>query len=287
MELATPITVYWDLASDAPTSDYLLRIAADIAACRPLMLQLYDPSPRTGEGLHAVLEKLRGMPAAVSLTITPVSFSLLDGNAVEGLGVKEILLAVASLDELGRLTAQPSLGVSWSVTRDNWRLLPEVVSTCRAHGFNRLVLPMQRLYSGEAPFFLSRDEQGGLERDLAASGGTEGVNITIHDPFLWRPFNPGVPFPQGGCQAANTMIAISPDGGVYPCPTLPVRLGTIGAISLKEIIASSEKREFRRRLLHDPEGCRGCRELAECRGGCRGRAYVMLGTLDGMDEACR
>ena len=287
MELATPITVYWDLAPDAPASDYLLRVAADIAACRPLMLHLYDPSPRPGKALHTVLEQLKGMPVAVSLTMTPGSFSLLDGNAPEGLGVKEILLAVASLDELRSLTGQPSLGVSWSVTRENWRMLPEVVSTCRARGFHRLVLPMQRLYSGETPFFLSRDEQEELERELSVAGGTEGINITIHDPFLWRSFNPGVPFPQGGCQAANTMIAISPDGGVYPCPSLPVRLGEIGAMSLKEIIASPEKKEFRRRLLLDPEECRNCRELAECRGGCRGRAYVMHGTLDARDEACR
>ncbi|GFE56422.1 GeoRSP system SPASM domain protein [Geobacter sp. AOG1] len=287
MELATPITIYWDLAPDAPRSDYLLRIAADIAACRPLMLQLYDPSPRPGEALHAVLEQFRGMPVAVSLTMTPDSFSHLGGSAVGELGVKEVLLAIDTPDVLGNLAGRVSLGVSWSVTRDNWRLLPGTVATCRARGFHRLVLPMQRLYNGEAPFLLSRDEQGELERELAASGGTEGINLTIHDPFLWRSFNPGVPFPQGGCQAANTMIAISPDGGVYPCPSLPVRLGKIGARSLKEIIASSEKREFRRRLLLDPEGCRDCRELAECRGGCRGRAYVMHGTLDGIDEACR
>ncbi|HEX5772863.1 MAG TPA: GeoRSP system SPASM domain protein [Geomobilimonas sp.] len=287
MELATPITVYWDLTPDAPASDYLVRIAADIATCRPLMLQLYDPSPRPGKALHTVLEQLKGMPVAVSLTMTSGAFSLLDGNADEGLGVKEILLAVDSLDELVSLTGRSSLGVSWTVTRDTWRALPDVVATCRARGFRRLVLPMQRLYSGEAPFFLSRDEQEELERELSAVGGTEGINFTIHDPFLWRPFNPGVPFPQGGCQAANTMIAISPDGGVYPCPSLPVRLGEIGAMSLREIIASPEKKEFRRRLLLDPEECRHCRELAECRGGCRGRAYVMHGTLDGMDEACR
>lgn len=287
MELATPITVYWDLAPGAPASDYLVRIAADIAASRPLMLQLYDPSPRPGKALHVVLEQLKGKSVAVSLTMTTGSFSLLDGSAVEELGVKEILLAADSLHELESLAGRPSLGISWSVTRDAWRVLPDVVATCRARGFRRLVLPMQRLYNGEAPFFLSRDEQDELERALAAVGGTEGINVTIHDPFLWRPFNPGVSFPQGGCQAANTMIAISPDGGVYPCPSLPVRLGEIGATSLKEIVASTGKKEFRRRLLLDPEGCRDCRELAECRGGCRGRGYVMHGTLDGMDEACR
>ena len=83
------------------------------------------------------------------------------------------------------------------------------------------------------------------KRSLEEIGGVVGLRLTIHDPFLWRAFNPGIPFPQGGCQAANTMIAISPDRGVYPCPTLPVRLGELDSLSLKQIIASPAKKEFR------------------------------------------
>jgi GeoRSP system SPASM domain protein len=146
---------------------------------------------------------------------------------------------------------------------------------------------MQRLCCGEIPFFLNRREQRELAAFLVAAGGVEGLNLTIHDPFLWRAFYPDVPFPQGGCQAANTMLAIAPDGGVYPCPALPVRLGTVGERSLKEIAASPAKKEFRRTLLEHPGACRDCGELADCRGGCRGRAYVLHGSLDGVDEACR
>jgi GeoRSP system SPASM domain protein len=147
---------------------------------------------------------------------------------------------------------------------------------------------MQRLYGNEYPFFLSRDEQSDLGDALKSVGGTEGIKLTIHDPFLWRAFNPGVPFPQGGCQAANTMISISPDGGVYPCPSLPVRIGDMGGTaSLKEIIASPAKKEFRSRLLTAPEKCSDCLELPVCRGGCRGRAFVMYGSIDEIDSACR
>ena len=145
---------------------------------------------------------------------------------------------------------------------------------------------MQRLYNGEPPFLLNREEQRQLAGALATVGGVQGLNLTIHDPFLWRAFNPHVPFPQGGCQAANTMLAIAPSGDVYPCPTLPVRLGHIGESALREIVASSEKREFRRLLLENPDGCRCCQKLAECRGGCRGRSYAVHGSLDGADPAC-
>ncbi len=308
MELSAPITIYWDLPAGTADTGIQLRLCDEIMACRPLMLQLREPGPAIGEGTVAVLERLKGGMIAVSLTIAPTVLDGAPGSLLRGPGLKEILLSVESAEALsaateirqflsvpaegrgpvggGNGTKLPALGISFPVTRGNWRDLPAVVACCRAQGLPRLVLPMQRLYRGEEPFLLTRQEQQALAGSLAASGGVEGMNLTIHDPFLWRAFNPGVPFPQGGCQAANTMIAIAPDGGVYPCPTLPVLLGNTGEASLREIVASSEKREFRRRLLETPDGCRDCGELPECRGGCRGRAYVVHGSLDGADPAC-
>ncbi|HEX9078592.1 MAG TPA: SPASM domain-containing protein, partial [Desulfuromonadaceae bacterium] len=113
------------------------------------------------------------------------------------------------------------------------------------------------------------------------------MEITVHDPFLWQAFNPGVPFPQGGCQAANTMIAVAPDGRVYPCPALPVLLGRLGTSSLKEIVASPAKKEFRLGLLEYPAGCAGCPEIHICKGGCRGRAFAAHGSLNERDPGCK
>jgi GeoRSP system SPASM domain protein len=287
MELALPITVYWDLAPDTPGDESLLRLCDEILACRPLMLQLYDPSPLLSEGARSILERFRGTPVAVSLTAPYLCISSLAGRSVEELGVKELLLACDCLEALVGIEYPQEAGLSFSVTRNNWRQLPEVVAFCRERGLSRLVLPMQRLYKGEEPFLLDRGEQGLLESSLATVGGTSSLRLTIHDPFLWRAFNPGVPFPQGGCQAANTMIAISPDGGVYPCPTLPVRLGEIGSTPLKDIITSPAKKELRSRIVQNPADCGDCLEMTSCRGGCRGRSLVLHGSFDGIDDACR
>jgi GeoRSP system SPASM domain protein len=287
MELASPITIYWDVAPGDPSSDTLNKICTDVLAVRPLMVQLYDAASFLGAGIRSVLEQLRGTPVAVILTITPACLATLGELAVDTLGVKEILQIIEHPDELKFITATTSIGVSCPVTQKNWRELPAIIASCRERGFSRLVLPMQRLCTDKNPFFLSKYEQEELERALAVIGGAQDLKLTIHDPFLWRPFNPGVPFPQGGCQAANTMIAISSDGGVYPCPTLPVRLGELGAASLQDILASRCKKDFRRSLLLHPEACRDCADVAECKGGCRGRAYVMHNSLDGVDDSCR
>ncbi len=287
MELAAPITVFWDLAPAVAAGGQLDRICDEIIACRPLMLQLNDPSPQMGEGTRMILKRLANEPVSVFLTITPACLQTLGITAVSDLDVRELLLAAEQPGDVSDAPAVTGLGVSCAVTRENWRTLPDVVCVCRERGFLHLVFPMQRLYHGEVPFLLSRYEQIDLEHVMAAAGGTQGVNLTIHDPFLWRAFNPGVPFPQGGCQAGNTMIAISSEGGVYPCPTLPQMLGNLGTTSLKQIITSPSKKEFRRSLLDFPTACRQCHQLDECRGGCRGRAFVMHGSLDGIDPACQ
>jgi GeoRSP system SPASM domain protein len=287
MELASPITVYWDFVINEPDSEVLQKTCSDILAARPLMLQLFDPSPRLSAGAISALERLRGSSLAVTLTVPVDCLALLGDEAARALGVKELLITIEDSDDLKNISTQPSVGISCPVSRSNWRNLPDIVAGCREYGITRLVLPMQRLYTENIPFLLTGDEQLELEQSLAATGGTSDLKLTIHDPFLWRAFNPGVPFPQGGCQAANTMIAISTDKGVYPCPTLPVRLGDLAGESLLEILASPRKKDFRRSLLLYPEACQSCAEIHVCKGGCRGRSLVMNDSLDEIDEACR
>lgn len=294
MELATPITIYWDLPPALQDTGSLLRISEEISICRPLMLQIYCDSVQPLDALLLILKQLGSSQIAISVTIPAGAFHSLPNNFINETDARELLLYAESLTDLAetidtrnRAGSPTSLGISFSVTRSNWQQLPDLVSFCRKNGIVRLVLPMQRLYNNEVPFFITRQEQQKLTDALAETGAVEGLNLTIHDPFLWRAFNPTVPFPQAGCQAANTMLAIAPDGGVYPCPTLPVRLGSIHECSLKEIITSPLKKQFRNSLLVPPGECRDCGEIAVCRGGCRGRGLSLQGTLDGLDTACQ
>lgn len=298
MELASPITVYWDLPGGEPGYDFIEKVCGDIMACRPLMLQVGLVECHGADVARQVLDCFDGTTIAVSLT---VPFELLDLPAMAVIGeqpMKELLFRIDSLhslvglgDDLGKLVERARsgmvVGIAFEVNDRNWRELPEIARHCRDAGINRLVLPMQRLCSGEAPFYITAAEQETLAVEMAAAGGLAGLNVTIHDPFLWRAFHPETPFPQAGCQAANTMIYVASDGSVYPCPTLPLLLGNVREMSLKEIVASPEKKSLRRQLLKAPADCSQCGEVAVCRGGCRGRGLVLLGSLDGIDSACR
>jgi len=295
MELATPITIYWDIPKDSTNTEFIRRICTDISACHPLMLQLHchPDSVQPNGGVSIILEQLQKSGIAVFLSVPAKTVENASLSFLPNIAVKELLLSTEHLNDLApafstvKSISGTAVGVSFSVTRNNWKQLPELVKLCRSSGVKRLVLPMQRLYNHETPFLISGNEQQELSNLLSEAGGVKDLNLTIHDPFLWRAFNPGIPFPQAGCQAANTMIAIAPDGGVYPCPTLPVRLGIIGENSLREIILSSDKKDFRRKLLSPPAGCLDCPDVSICRGGCRGRALVLEGSLDGIDAACK
>jgi GeoRSP system SPASM domain protein len=177
-------------------------------------------------------------------------------------------------------------GISFLVDRENFRDLPEAVSICRDKEITRMVIPMQRLLKTTACFSTDTHERQKLTERISREDLQE-INLTIHDPFLWKVFYPKAEFPEGGCQAANSMIYISSEGDVYPCPLLPLKLGSLNKNKLKEMMASSQKRELRELLAVPPEGCRDCVEVKQCAGGCRGRAYVFAGSLSVPDPSCR
>jgi GeoRSP system SPASM domain protein len=82
------------------------------------------------------------------------------------------------------------------------------------------------------------------------------------------------------------MLYISPSYKVYPCPAMPIELGDLHETSLREIILSGKKKQLRNSLLSPPGECAVCDRAGNCLGGCRGRAYVMTGSLDRSDPAC-
>jgi GeoRSP system SPASM domain protein len=294
-ELSSPIRIYWDVSSsgNAVAADYR-KIAGEIAANKVLSLQVTESEPHLSQACLAVLDELKDNMVALSL-VAPLA--ALDDKTLGGLRrlpVKVLFVSTASMGELesvaeisGQAAGRPAVGISYSVTRANYHELPEVLTFCLGHKIAHLVLPMQRLMGGEDCFSFSPEERRELTSRLEETVKPAWMKIVIHDPFLWRAFYPAVEFPDGGCQAGNTMLYISPDADVYPCPSLPVKIGNLLNSSLREVVRSDRKKELRESLLISPSECRDCGDLERCKGGCRGRAYVMAHSLDSRDPACK
>ncbi len=293
-ELRTPIRIYWDLpAEESATGVDCLSIAGQIVGLKILSLDITASVSTPSSIYQAVLERLAAAPMAVSLTlplaaITPTIMGQLSSYRLKNLNIglteKSELAAVKDLNfKTGKA---PAFGVSFAVDGNNYHQLPEVYSFCAGNGLS-LILPMQRLMLGGEHFALDKVRRQELSDLLKEVVKPEKMQVVIHDPFIWRAFFPTVHFPEGSCQAANTMLSITADGDVYPCPCLPVGLGNLNGMSLAAIAHSTEKQNLRGELTRTPAGCDDCSELTSCYGGCRGRGYCATGSWDEPDPGCR
>jgi GeoRSP system SPASM domain protein len=300
VELRTPVRLSWDLFPRPGAEIPYEGIAADVAAARFLALDLSE----RGEDLspcRLILDRLGTPPLAVTLTL---SCSVLRAACCGSGGIPDFLFAppvrlllvedcspedFPFVREVRRAAGgRVPVGVSFPVRRDSWEALPDVVRFCAGEEGAHLAIPMTRVVAGEECLVLSPAEQRRLGEALVASPRPEPRRLSVHDPFLWRLLHPGLPFPEGICQAANTMLHIAADATVYPCPLVPTPLGSLREARLGEIIASPAKREVRAKILALPGVCRECGmlELEGCRGGCRGRGYTLTGSWDAADPGC-
>ena len=88
-----------------------------------------------------------------------------------------------------------------------------------------------------------------------------------------------------GCHAGINYLSLRPNGDVYPCPFLQIKVGNIREKGLNEMWYGSEllKTLRNRRLLTGK--CGDC-EYRELCGGCRGRAYAYSDDVLAEDPVC-
>ncbi len=288
-ELTTPIRLYWDLTPLPSAPPDHGKICAEIIDLKILSLDLTATGSTVPEACFSILEQCRTARLAVTLTLSPEALSEEVGQRLAAAPPKELLIQVTGPDRFPPHRSLPPGvdGISFPVTGDTWRRIPDLFRFAADSGCRRLVLPMQRLYAGEEAFYLSRRELEALTAELAPIPRDPDMRVTVHDPFLWRGIFPHTPFPEGRCQAANTMLAIDPKGVVYPCPTMPVPLGDLASGTLRDIARGEAKKELRKKLLRLPAACVGCVDAGSCTGGCRGRGEQLGGSWEGIDPACR
>jgi GeoRSP system SPASM domain protein len=293
-ELTWPVRIYWDLAQAPSDPSLCLNTCEQIVAIKILFLSLREPASPISPACLDMLDTLRGHPIAVSLTISgsalsPSLFARLSGSKIKTLlinttSLSEVRSAVEKIAHYRNSGLLP--GISFEIGTNNYRDIPEVVSLCVDNGILDLVFPIQRFMMRKEFFYITREEGRELSLRLR-NRDYRKIRITIHDPFLWKVFYPDTDYHEGGCQAANSMLYLSPEYRVYPCPAMSVELGDLHETTLREIILSGEKRNLRLALLDPPEECAECDQINKCMGGCRGRAFSSTGSLCHLDPACK
>lgn len=88
------------------------------------------------------------------------------------------------------------------------------------------------------------------------------------------------------CAAIVKNFSIFPDGSVYACPRLPIKLGNFKETSLIDIYHSEKAQELLKIITSIPNECRKCDFKNNCLGGARCITYVNSGCLDKGDINC-
>lgn len=89
----------------------------------------------------------------------------------------------------------------------------------------------------------------------------------------------------GGCGCARLYAALEPNGDIYPCVFLPIKVGNIREKSIKEIWSESPILQKLRDRKSFWGVCGTCKYREIC-GGCRARAYGYFGDVQAPDPGC-
>lgn len=289
-ELTWPVRIYWDLPDQNTGTPLGEKIGEELIALKILFLSLRSPD---ADACAGILGKVKGGNMAVSLTLPGSALTAQLLASLPKTGVRTLLAEFSSFQDAAAWYERETIsadkgkspGLAFDVKRTNYHEIPDVVSLCLRRGIGDLVFPIQRLTGDDEAFCPTGEMRAGMAA-LLAGMDYRRLHITIHDPFLWQVFFPDAPYHEGGCQAANSMLYISPEYKVHPCPAMPLELGDLHDTAFRQIIRSGRKKDLRR-LLKEPAGdCAGCDLAENCLGGCRGRALAMTASLDHRDPAC-
>jgi radical SAM protein with 4Fe4S-binding SPASM domain len=88
------------------------------------------------------------------------------------------------------------------------------------------------------------------------------------------------------CTAGDTLLTVLPNGDVYPCRRMPIRVGNLQDTPLAELYYQSDLLCALRDQSRVSEGCQGCCFARLCRGGLKCLAYAATGDPFRADPGC-
>jgi len=115
-----------------------------------------------------------------------------------------------------------------------------------------------------------------IAMEMHRSHGTKPKDLLIKEFWIHH----GV-----GCHAGTLYFSLRPNGDVYPCTFLPIKVGNIREQSLTDIWCNSKVLNTLRQRKNLKGKCGVCEYRESC-GGCRGRAYACTGNYLETDPVC-
>ncbi|MDD5762295.1 MAG: SPASM domain-containing protein [bacterium] len=293
MEFSLPIRIRWDV-DFRERAGRVKRIARRIAEASPLFVEVHISGKRGLKELPGIVAELQKTASRVSLHL-PL---LPEAYRIHGRGypVEYVWDVGKTAGFLGHLP-EGAKAISFVPDEECADELPEVVAEFADSALAELHLP--NVNAVRAVAAKGHVPVPGIDRLRAAAGAVaalglslRGKRLIVHDYFLWKSLSATFPGATGdrvdfsGCQAGTALAYVDWDGNVYPCDSLPIRLGGLENETFEEVWNSPARAGVADAVRSTPSACDGCAEQNGCLGGCRGMAYLTSGSLDAPDPAC-
>jgi radical SAM protein with 4Fe4S-binding SPASM domain len=180
--------------------------------------------------------------------------------------------------------------ISFSAHRGNYREFPDVARLGRTLRVSRVwadrVIPWgsgaalkdQVLTPEETREFFKILGKARNEAEKPWFGRTE---IAMHRALQFleggRPYR---------CTAGDSLLTVLPNGDVYPCRRMPIRVGNLLETPLSDLYDQDDLLRALRDPLRTSRGCERCCYTRICRGGLKCLAYAVSGDPFTADPGC-
>ena len=274
----------------------------------PLFFTLTGGEPLTHADFAPLLTYLNQNPATTGIGILS-NGSLIDQNWVDRfktLKIRFVQLSIEGVEqthddirgknsfkqviEASNLLRQANIRVIWSFTahQQNFREFPEVAQLA-----NRFKI--SRLWS-DRMIPSAQDEK---LNTLTAEETTEYIQLMskarqqIHKKFRNRTeialaralqFQAGHSEPYQ-CHAGGSLITLMPDGTLYPCRRMPIRVGNVRDTPLVELYHAPLMQQLRD--FKYPKECTTCLYKTLCKGGLRCLSFALTDSPFNQDPGCQ
>ncbi|RJP25183.1 MAG: SPASM domain-containing protein [Deltaproteobacteria bacterium] len=293
MEFSLPIRIRWDVDFRG-RSGRVKRIARRVAEASPLFVELHISGRRGLKEFPAIVAELQKAGCRISAHIS--LFPEAGAAPRRGYPVDFVWDIGRTAGFVPRLP-DGATAVSFVPDDDSAEELPEVLSEFAECGISDLhLVNVNAVRSIAERGHVPVPAIGKLREAVAvtASRGTalEGKRLVVHDYFLWKALSDMYPGRTGerveftGCQAGTALAFVDWEGNVYPCDSLPIRLGNIEESAFIDVWESPARSRVVDSIRGTPWACDGCGEYRGCFGGCRGMGYLSAGSFDAPDPAC-
>lgn len=293
LEFSMPVRVRWDVDFKGRVGRPK-RIARHIRGIAPLFVELRIEGERGMTEFSAVFTEINKCGAKVGAT---VGLSPRTSTAVRWGYPVDLVWEIGAGGSFRGLLPEGAQAISFTPDEDTIGALPAVIEEFAASAARELHLPNVNAVRavaavGHVPVPGAAQVRDACEAIARAAIDLAGRKLVVHDYILWKALRGRFPEAVGermefaGCQAGSSLVHIDWDGNVYPCDSLPIRLGNLLETPFDRIWRSPAREKVFAAIKAAPGGCERCGAYSGCLGGCRGLAYLSSESFDAPDPSC-